>query len=113
MATAAENIATLQGNVVNLENSANLAWTIFGTALVFWMHAGFSMLEAGSIRLKNVRNILFKNMLNVLITTLVWWFWGYAFAYGTDKTSGFIGGSTQTGYLGLNLSGGVDQERSK
>merc|ERR1711948_157840 len=57
------------------------------------MHAGFSLLEAGSIRNRNVISILFKNILNVIISTILWWFFGYAFAFGQDTTNGFIGGS--------------------
>merc|ERR1739848_664032 len=92
MATAADNEATI-----------NFFWKVVGTVLVFWMHAGFCLLEAGSIRVKNVSNILFKNMLNVLITTILWWFFGYAFAFGTDKTKGFIGGGDKVGYTALDL----------
>lgn len=82
MADAATNEATI-----------NFFWTIFGTVLVFWMHAGFSLLEAGSIRHKNVVSIMFKNILNVIVTSILWWFFGYAFAFGKDTTNGFIGGA--------------------
>lgn len=58
--------------------------------LVFFMQLGFVALEAGAGRPKNVRNILLKNMVNVMITTLVWWAIGFAFAYG-DEAGGFIG----------------------
>lgn len=93
----------LEAKIQANQDALNLGWTVFGIALVFWMHAGFSMLEAGSIRLKNVQNILFKNMLNVLLTTITWWFWGYAFAFGKDNTNGYIGGSSKFGYVGLDL----------
>ena len=82
MADAASNEATI-----------NFFWTILGTVLVFWMHAGFSLLEAGSIRHKNIVSIMFKNVLNVILSTVLWWFFGYAFAFGKDTTNGFIGGS--------------------
>merc|ERR1739848_351308 len=69
------------------------------------MHAGFSLLEAGSIRHKNVTNILFKNVLNVLLTTLTWWFFGYAFAFGKTN-SGFIGGgdNANDGFAGVGIT---------
>ena len=74
------------------ETTINFLWTIIGTVLVFWMHAGFSLLEAGSIRHKNIVSIMFKNILNVIITTILWWFFGYSFAFG--KSAGhFIGGA--------------------
>lgn len=82
-------MATVQGN----EDTINFFWTIFGTVLVFWMHAGFSLLEAGSIRHKNVVSIMFKNILNVIFSSILWWFFGFAFAFGKDTTGGFIGGS--------------------
>ena len=82
-------VATAESNEATLD----FFWTIFGTVLVFWMHAGFSLLEAGSIRHKNVVSIMFKNILNVICSTVLWWMFGYAFAFGKDTTGGFIGGS--------------------
>ena len=78
-------------------------WVVISTILVFWMHAGFSLLEAGSIRAKNVQNILFKNLLNVTLTTILWWFWGYSFAFGKGNYGGFIGGHSQAGYAGVDI----------
>jgi len=82
----------------------NILWKVVSTVLVFWMHCGFSLLEAGSIRHKNVTNILFKNVLNVLLTTITWWFWGYAFAFGKTN-SGFIGGADNKndGFAGVGV----------
>lgn len=76
---------------------------------MFWMHAGFCLLEAGSIRSKNVINILFKNVLNVLITTLLWWFFGYSFAFGKSNSSGFIGGSDKNTYTTVEIWDDADQ----
>ena len=89
--------------------SLNSLWVIIGTVLVFWMHAGFCLLEAGSIRSKNVINILFKNVLNVLITTLLWWFFGYSFAFGKSNSNGFIGGSAKEAYTTVEIWGDSDQ----
>lgn len=58
--------------------------------LVFFMQVGFVTLEVGSGRTKNVRNILLKNMVDVMLCGLCWWLWGYAFAYG-DSAGGVIG----------------------
>eukprot|EP00882_Tetradesmus_deserticola_P026540 GHRQ01029291.1.p2 GENE.GHRQ01029291.1~~GHRQ01029291.1.p2 ORF type:complete len:124 (+),score=18.32 GHRQ01029291.1:390-761(+) len=58
--------------------------------LVFFMQVGFLAYETGSGRAKNVRNILLKNLLDVMIAALVWWAVGYAFAYGTSA-KGVIG----------------------
>lgn len=58
--------------------------------LVFFMQLGFVSLEVGSGRAKNVRNILLKNTVDVMLCGLCWWFWGFAFAYG-DSAEGVIG----------------------
>ena len=97
----------MAADMASVATSLNMLWKIIGVALVFWMHAGFSMLEAGSIREKNVQNILFKNMLNVVFTTFFWWFFGYALAFG-DDAGGFIGGSSKTGYAGVGLESGEE-----
>eukprot|EP00878_Enallax_costatus_P019076 GHUV01020114.1.p1 GENE.GHUV01020114.1~~GHUV01020114.1.p1 ORF type:complete len:169 (+),score=35.12 GHUV01020114.1:546-1052(+) len=54
------------------------------------MQVGFIALETGSGRAKNVRNILLKNLLDAMLTTLCWWALGYAFAYG-QSAGGLIG----------------------
>jgi len=57
---------------------------ILAALLVFFMHAGFSLLEAGSVRFKSANSILAKNLLVVTVGFLCWWFLGYAFALGVD-----------------------------
>jgi Amt family ammonium transporter len=54
------------------------------------MQVGFVALETGSGRAKNVRNILLKNTVDVMLCGLCWWAVGWAFAYG-DSAGGFIG----------------------
>jgi Amt family ammonium transporter len=58
--------------------------------LVFFMQVGFIALETGSGRAKNVRNILLKNLLDVMLAALCWWAVGYAIAYG-QTAGGVIG----------------------
>ncbi|EKX32727.1 ammonium transporter [Guillardia theta CCMP2712] len=64
----------------------------YAGALVFFMQAGFAMLEAGIVHPKNTINILFKNMIDASIAAIGFWLIGYGFAYGKDS-GGFIGGS--------------------
>ena len=45
-------------------SSVNTIWVLFGTALVFFMQAGFSLCEAGFTRAKNTGNILMKNLMH-------------------------------------------------
>jgi len=68
-----------------LSANADQIWILLSGFLVFWMHAGFSMLEAGSVRAKNTINILFKNIVTVCIGAFAYFFVGYAFAYGADN----------------------------
>ena len=56
--------------------------------LVFFMQAGFAMLCAGSVRSKNTKNILIKNVLDACVGAVAWFVFGYGFAFGTtDGTS--------------------------
>ena len=62
--------------------------------LVFFMQAGFAMLCAGSVRSKNVMNILIKNVLDACVGCMAFYFFGWGVAYGVDddgKASEFIG----------------------
>jgi len=77
---------------------ADTLWLLLGTCLVFFMQAGFAMLEVGSVQVKNTKNILVKNIFDATIAALFWWATGYALAFGTDAYSatgvnGFYGGS--------------------
>jgi len=65
-------------------------WILIAGFLVFFMHAGFTMLEAGSVQHKNAVNICFKNVGTITIGAIMYWFIGYMFAYGSLGPS-FIG----------------------
>ena len=58
---------------------------------VFFMQAGFAMLCAGSVRSKNVMNILIKNVLDACIGCMAYFCFGYAISYGTKSSSSFSG----------------------
>ena len=70
-------------------SSVNTIWVLFGTALVFFMQAGFSLCEAGFIRSKNTGNILMKNLMDFCIGTPAFWLVGFRLMFG--KGSGIIG----------------------
>ena len=59
--------------------------------MVFFMQAGFALLEAGSVRYKNMQNVLLKNIMDTCISAFVWWAIGFAFAYGEPDKNGFLG----------------------
>lgn len=70
-------------------SSVNTIWVLFGTALVFFMQAGFSLCEAGFTRAKNIGNILMKNLMDFCIGTPAFWLVGFGLMFG--KGSGIIG----------------------
>ncbi len=66
-------------------------WYLIGAALVFWMQAGFAMVEAGFTRAKNAGNILMKNLMDFCIGTIVFSLLGYSLMMGEDTLFGLIG----------------------
>lgn len=77
------------------QDNADVIWVLLCGYLVFFMHAGFSMLEAGSVRHKNAVNIMFKNIGTIAVGGLMYYLFGFAFAYGEENEDsssfGFIG----------------------
>jgi Amt family ammonium transporter len=65
-------------------------WFLIGAALVFWMQAGFAMVETGFTRAKNAGNILMKNLMDFCIGTVVFILIGFGLLLGEDLF-GFIG----------------------
>ncbi|MFH1753657.1 MAG: ammonium transporter [Candidatus Omnitrophota bacterium] len=72
-------------------------WVLVAAFMVFFMQAGFGMVEAGFIRAKNACNILTKNFLDFCMASLGFFFFGYAIMFGTGN--GFMG------FTGWFLSG--------
>ena len=70
-------------------------WIMVAGFMVFFMHAGFSLVEIGFTRSKNTINILMKNMVTVAIGVISFFFIGFGIAYG-ESILGFIGG---TGFM--------------
>ncbi|MBR1737123.1 MAG: ammonium transporter [Firmicutes bacterium] len=68
----------------------NASWTLIGAALVFFMQAGFAMVETGFTRAKNAGNIIMKNLMDFALGTIVFWFIGYGIMFG-EGGNGFIG----------------------
>jgi len=86
------------GGAVVQEN-LNWTWTLIAAMVVFFMQAGFTMVEAGFTRSKNVGNIIMKNVMDFSMGILAFWAVGFAFMFG----SGDIIGSTN--FFGAGLSG--------
>lgn len=73
-----------------LELNLNTLWVALAAALVFFMQAGFALLESGMSRAKNAVNVMMKNYMDVCLGSLIYWLLGYGIMFG-ENLSGFIG----------------------
>jgi ammonium transporter, Amt family len=83
--------------VDELARGINTVWVLVTAFLVFFMQAGFALVEAGFTRSKNTVNILFKNLMDFVVATIAFWAIGYALMFGE--------GSPFFGATGFFLSG--------
>ena len=83
-----DNIVTVVQQAVGDQVFA--VWFLIGAALVFWMQAGFAMVEAGFTRAKNTGNIIMKNLMDFCIGTVVFILIGFGLLMGEDLL-GLIG----------------------
>lgn len=70
--------------------SLDTVWMLLAAMLVFFMQPGFALCEAGFTRSKNTANILFKNFVDFMLGSLLFWFVGFGLMFGNDG-AGFIG----------------------
>ena len=56
--------------------SINTMWTLLAAVLVFWMQAGFAMVETGFTRAKNAGNIIMKNLMDFALGSIIFWILG-------------------------------------
>ncbi|MBO6027631.1 MAG: ammonium transporter [Bacteroidales bacterium] len=70
--------------------SLDTVWMLLAAMLVFFMQPGFALCEAGFTRSKNTANILMKNFVDFMFGSLLFWFVGFGFMFGSDG-AGFIG----------------------
>ncbi|WP_099158951.1 ammonium transporter [Virgibacillus ndiopensis] len=71
----------------SLQLSVDLVWVMLGAFLVFFMHAGFAMVESGFTRAKNSLNILMKNFITISMASLLFFIVGYGLMFGTSAGS--------------------------
>ena len=84
--------ATLASRTEAVATGLNTFFMLFGGAMVFIMHGGFALLEAGSIRSKNAKNVLLQTVLDAAVSAIMWYCVGFGFAFGIgDRPNKFIG----------------------
>ena len=76
----------MEGNyttaVYDQEHATNAVWILVSAGFIFFMQAGFALIEAGAVRRKNRSAMLIKNLFNGCIAAIVFWLFGYGFGFG-------------------------------
>ena len=90
-------------------SAVNTIWVLVGAALVFFMQAGFAMVETGFTRAKNAGNIIMKNLMDFCIGTPAFWLVGFGIMFGAGNGFfGRIGGiASEANYGSAMLPDGV------
>ncbi|SHF10002.1 ammonium transporter (TC 1.A.11) [Alkalibacter saccharofermentans DSM 14828] len=70
--------------------SLDTVWVLLGAVLVFFMQAGFAMVETGFTRAKNAGNIIMKNIMDFSVGSIIYWVFGFGIMFG-DSIGGVIG----------------------
>ncbi|MEW5949995.1 MAG: ammonium transporter [Thermodesulfobacteriota bacterium] len=83
--TVASNAAAIK----DVQTNANYVWTLVAAALVFFMQAGFAMVETGFTRAKNAVNIMMKNLMDFVMGSIAYWIVGFALMFGATTTGWF------------------------
>jgi len=85
----APTIASNADAIALVQDHANYLWTLVAAALVFFMQAGFAMVETGFTRAKNAVNIMMKNLLDFSVGSIAFWAVGFGIMLGVNKSGWF------------------------
>ena len=99
---------TLAKSAADLAMSIDTVWVLITAALVMFMQAGFALVEAGFTRSKNTVNILYKNLMDFAVGSIVFWAVGFSLMFGADVAGGFSGTPSLFNYD--IWSGGIPEE---
>ncbi len=109
-----EDIVMTQEILQAINDNIFAVWLLIGTVLIFWMQAGFAMVEAGFTRAKNAGNIIMKNLMDFCIGTVMWFVIGASLmlpaAEGKSDILGIMGTpgfGVFTDYANFSFSGFV------
>lgn len=87
--------------------SIDTVWTLLAAFLVFFMQAGFAMVEAGFTRAKNACNIMMKNLMDFSVGSIAYWAIGFGVMFGADKLGLFGTDNFFLGTAGLSTADGI------
>ncbi len=83
------HIPIILQDTASVEGDMGMLWMLLSGILVFFMQAGFTLVESGMTRSKNAVNIAMKNLLDICVGSLTYWFVGYSLMYG-DSSNGWF-----------------------
>ena len=83
------NLPLLIQDTAAVEGDMGMLWMLLSGILVFFMQAGFTLVEAGMTRPKNAINIAMKNLLDISVGSITYWLVGYSLMYG-DTSNGYF-----------------------
>jgi len=89
---AGDDPLTLESNKAAIDlvqSHADYVWTLIAAALVFFMQAGFALVECGFTRAKNAINIMMKNLMDFSMGSLAFWAVGFGIMFGVTNTGWF------------------------
>ena len=84
------NLPLIIQDTASVEGDMGMLWMLLSGILVFFMQAGFTLVESGMTASKNAVNIAMKNMLDICVGTLTYWLVGYSLMYGTSESGWFF-----------------------
>ena len=83
------NLPLIIQDTAAVEGDMGMLWMLLSGILVFFMQAGFTMVEAGMTQSKNAVNIAMKNLLDISVGSITYWLVGYSLMYG-DTSNGWF-----------------------
>lgn len=78
-----------QDKLTTMQTSMDVVWIVTAAALVFFMQAGFALLESGMTRAKNSINVIMKNYVDVCVGSIAFWAVGYGLMFGSNPSGWF------------------------
>lgn len=85
-----ETTSELAKEVAKIKGDMGMLWMLLSGILVFFMQAGFTLVESGMTRSKNAVNIAMKNLLDICVGSLSFWLIGYSLMYGETSNGWFF-----------------------